>query len=65
MKIRIDADEAYPDYFVVNTGGFEIEVSEQEAALIREAEEAYSKAQSLIRQKLEEQGGYDRGIQQW
>lgn len=65
MKIRIDSDELYPYYFETEGLGFDLELTDEEYALVTAAEEAFGEAQNLIARKLEEQGGIVGGIIRW
>jgi hypothetical protein len=48
VKIRVDWDERYPDYMITSGTGVEIEVTDEELALIKQAGELYERAQNIL-----------------
>jgi len=55
MKVKIDSDEWYPVYSIIEDNShyeYEIELTEEEVRLIKSAHEAIAKAQSIIIDKI-------------
>jgi hypothetical protein len=51
VKIRVCWDERYPDYMIgsdTDTSGAEIEVTDEELVLIKQAVELYERAQNIL-----------------
>lgn len=48
-RIGVGKDERYPDYFTTQDSGYpEIEVTDEELAFIKRADEEYGKAQLIL-----------------
>jgi hypothetical protein len=48
-KIRVSYDERYPDYYIVSDNWApQIEVTDEELAFIKQADENYKKAQGIL-----------------
>jgi hypothetical protein len=50
-KVRVDWDEQYPVFFIVEGGAVEIELSAAELDMVEEAEAACTRAQELLRER--------------
>lgn len=59
MLKRIEADEVYPAY-MFSSVGFPLELTESEVAQVEAAWDAWDEAQHMLRQRLDEQGAYDK-----
>ena len=54
MIYRIDIDELYPCYTLVDDGGSHgVDLTEDELSFIRDAESKYFEAQEILRKKIE------------